>query len=179
VFNLFKQKVTAEKYGHQMWLFCCDSAENFYVTFKPKLQTEGFVHNPTADRMFINETIILHYWIIWWVLNKDTAVLDVLNNYFWSAPVGLDIQQTQAQAPETLTKRFARYDEAFSKDLDMSARGGLTTRLPKTVLQCLVNENPDADLLFGFEMFLAVQSTIFETMKTVRKLRGDVNIRVA
>jgi hypothetical protein len=177
MFDLFKKRVTAEKYGHQMWLFCCDSAENFYLSLKPKFQAEKYLKDPTADKMFINETIILHYWMISWVLNKDTVILDVLKNYFWSAPVGLDIQLTQTQPIETITKRFGRYSEAFSQDLEASSRGLSSARLPRIVLQCLVNEKSDTDMPFGFEMFVIVQSRIFDTMKTVRKLRDDVKIQ--
>jgi hypothetical protein len=171
--------VSKEELGHALWLICCDCAEDFCTNLMPKLREEGFLRDPNKDRTFMNEAMILHFWIIWRVVNNDRAVLDVLNNYF----NGWDIQQTEARASEILPKRFARYDEAFQQEEEMFARGGLTPDKfasgARAALQCLLNDGKPDKANFSFVILTEVHFSLSATIQTAHKFMEEFKIRGA
>ena len=170
MFNLFKKKVTAQEYGHQMWLFCCDSAENFYVTFKPKFQAEGYLKNPTTDRKFMDEAMHLHIWIISCALGiENRNVLDVVNNF------AMTFITEQQGKQVSIRDRYALYYQAYSKDMEelQKSKYAWPQGLGKAALQCLVNYKSPSPEFIEME----VQVTLLDTMNVVRKMRADVKIQ--
>lgn len=170
MFDLFKKRVTAEKYGHQMWLFCCDSAENFYVTFKPKFQAEGYLKTPTEDRKFMDEAMHLYIWIISCALGTENRnVLDVVNNY------AMDFIIEQQGKQVSIRDRYALYYQAYSKDMEDLKKGSWTnpTGLGKTALKCLVDYKSHSEAFIEIEVEMALLGTI----NVVRKMRADVKIQ--
>jgi hypothetical protein len=167
--DLFKKKVTNEEYGHQMWLFCCDSTKAFCLNFRPKLQAEGFLKNPIADRKFMDEAMLLHLWILSHALGiENRKILDVLHNF----AMAFIVEQQGKQV--SITDRYELYDQATSKDMELQNKQPTPTMLAKTAFKCLVN-NKNSDI--NFFILTELHLTLYSTIRVVRKLRGDVKIR--
>jgi len=170
MFNLFKRKVTVEEYGHQMWLFCCDSAEQFCLHFRPQLQAEGYLKNPTADRKFMDEAMLLHLWIIYCAFGAENHnVLEVVNNY------AMNFITEQQCKKASIRDRFALYYQAYSKDIEeiQKSKYAWPTGIGKTALQCLVNYKSPTREFIETE----VEGIIMGAINQVREMRADVKIR--
>jgi hypothetical protein len=168
--NFFKKEVTAENYGHQLWLFCCDSAEKFYLTFKPKLQAEGYLQNSVADRKFMDETMHLNLWIISCAFGAENHnVLEVVNNY----AMNFIIEQQGKQI--SIRDRYALYYQSYSKDIEeiQKSKYAAPRELGKTALQCLVNYKSHSPEFIEIEIEMA----LFEAINTVRKMRSETKIK--
>ena len=153
--------------GQQLWLFCCDCADNFCTNFRPKLQAEGFLQNSNADRLFMCEAMQLHLWIISCALGiKDRDVIDVLANF----AINSGLAHHQGHASKTMRDRFVLYDQAFSEDRELLAKGcsASATVLADTALQCLLqNENYERNCVISVEVALSLLSA-FGAVKDVR-----------
>ena len=175
IYMWWKKTVSKEEVGQALWQLCCNFAEDFCINLRPKLQAEGFLRDPAKERVFMEESIVVHFWIIWSVLNTDRAVLDVLNNFFnnW------DIDQNQARVSERLQERFQLYIEAVSKDKELHARGLPPTEFACTALQCLLNDGKPIERNIGIFILTEVDSRLSSTFPAVRKFREELKIRGA
>ena len=169
MFNIFKKKVTAKEYGHQLWLFCCDCAEKFCLDFRPILQEAGYLKNPSEDIKFREEAMHLHIWIISCALGVENSnILDVVNNY----AMLFIIEQQGKQV--SIRDRYALYYNAYSKDMEeMQNEGAWPRELGKTALQCLVNYNSVSSNIIEAE----VEATILGAINHVRKVRSEIKIK--
>jgi hypothetical protein len=167
----WNKTISKEEMGKKLWQFCCDSAENFCLSFRPKLQAKGFLKSPMSDRTFMDEAVKLHLWIISRMLElTNSDVLVVLNNF----AVNSGIVHHQGQTSQTLRERYALYDQAASKDMELQNKGLTPTFLAKTALQYLVNNKTlDSDFIIESEVHL----TLCDTMRAVSKLESDFKIR--
>jgi hypothetical protein len=169
MFNLFKKKVTVQEYGHQTWLFCCDSAESFYLQFKPKFQAEGYLNNPMADRKFMDESMHLHIWVVFCALGKENRnVLDVVSSF------AMDFNMEQQDKQVSIRDRYDLYYQAYSKDMEelQINKCSWPRGLGKTAIQCLVNYKSLSSEFLEME----VQVALLENINTVRKIRNEVKI---
>ena len=116
--------------------------------------------------------MIVHFWIIWSALNKDRAVLDVFNNFL----NGWLITQ-QPHVLETVQERFALYNEAFSKDVELHAQGLMTLKFTSAALQCLLNNGKPLEKDLGFLLSVEVDTRLSSTFPAVRKFREEFTIR--
>ena len=165
MFNLFKKKVTVEEFGHQMWLFCCDCAEKFCLDYRPQLQAAGYLKNPTADRLFMEEAMRLHLWIISRALgNEDRNILDMLHNHAH----GLYFVNSR-----TLSDLYEIYDHAAIKSDDLRGKGIGQPVVAMTALKYLVNDNAYTDCVLE----PLVHIDINMTFNAVRKVRSEFIIR--
>lgn len=165
MFNLFKKQVTAEAYGHQMWLLCCDWSEKFCLNYRPKLRSAGYLQNPTEDRVFMEEAMRLYLWIISRTLGvEDRNVLDALHNHAH----GLNIVNSK-----TLCELYAIYDKAASEEMELQDKGVGQAVLAMTALQCLVNDTAYNDYIIAIEVHIDIDIII----KVSREMRSQFKIK--
>jgi hypothetical protein len=169
MFNLFKKKITAKEYGHQMWLLCCDFAEQFCLNFRPKLQAAGYLQNPTEDRKFMDEAMHLHIWIISCSFGAENHnVLEVVNNY----AMNFIIEQQGKKV--SIRDRYALYYQAYSKDMEeiQRSKNAWPRELGKTALQCLINYKSHSPEFIEID----VQTVILGAINQVREMRNKITI---
>ena len=165
MFNLFKKQVTAEAYGHQLWLLCCDWSEKFCLNYRPKLRLAGYLQNPTEDRVFMDEAMRLHLWIISYALGVENRnVLDALHNHAH----GLNIVNSK-----TLREIYAIYNTAASKEMELQDAGLTQPALGMTAIQYLVNNKAHTEDITA----MLVRIEIEDVINAVRKMRMEVKIR--
>jgi hypothetical protein len=116
-----EKAASAEEMGDALWGMCGRFTDDFYTRFTPKLQAEGFLHDPAEHDVFAIEALQLHLWIISYVLRDDGGVLDVVHNLF----AAWDTANCQGRVSQTVRKRFARYTRALHQDDETRAKGHL------------------------------------------------------
>lgn len=171
----WKKTVSKAEMGRALWQVCVSSAEDFYSALKPKLHAKGFLHDPASERVFMEECILVHFWIIWFVLNKDRAILDELNNIF----NGWDITQNQARVSQRLQERFHLYFEATEKDKELHARGLMPLAFSEAALRCLLNDGRPIEGELGVSLMVEVNARLSSMFPSLRKFRDEFNIRGA
>jgi hypothetical protein len=165
MFNWLKKELAAEEYGHQMWLYCCDTSEKFCGDFGPMLEYSGFLKGANCSQVFADETIKLHLWIVSRVLGvQDRDVLDALHNHINTSP----------NLFTNLRDRYALYDRENAKDIELIRQGLPQVGLAEAFLEVVGNKRPDSTVLVET---VAIQCTIGEVFKTVSEKRKRVTIR--
>jgi len=165
MFNLFKKSASAEVYGHQMWLLCCEFAERFCNDYGPQLKAAGFLRKPKEDVVFQDEAMRLHLWLISRALGmQDRNVLDALHNHAHDLTIVDDIH---------ITNLYALYDQAAAIDNERQANG-IHTFLSETVFQRLINtKKPNPDPIIEAQ----IQISINIIVKVVRDMRSEFKIK--
>jgi hypothetical protein len=165
MFTLFKRQISPQECGHQWWLFCCNCADKFCMNYRPKLKAAGYLQNPTADRLFMDEAMRLHLWIISRSLGAaDREVLDVMHNHAH----GLTIVNGK-----TFPELYAIYDKAASKEMELQDAGLRQPVLAMTVIQYLVNDKAHSEVVIAMEIHIDIDIVI----NAVRKTRSEFKIR--
>ena len=160
MFNWLKKQVTAEVYGHQMWLYCCDISETFCKNVGPHLEAAGFIHNANTNQVFAEETMMLHLWIISRSLGmNDRKVLDALHNH--------------THGLTNIRDRYVLYDRENEKDIEMLRKGLTPMGLAEAFLRHVGNKPTGADVIVEKA---AIQLEIFDTFKLIKQKREQVKI---
>ena len=164
MFNFFKKGVSAEIYGQQLWQFCCDCAEKFCLNYRPKLQAEGFLRNPTEDRIFMDEAMRLHLWVISRALGaNDRNILDALHNHAHGQSFVNSI---------SIVQLYAIYDKAASEEMELFDKELAQPLLAITVLQYLVGNKAHSEIVIAMEIHIDIQILI----GVVRQTRSEFRI---
>lgn len=173
MFNLFQKKATAKDFGHQMWLYCVNNAEQFCLDFRPQLQAAGYVRNPNEDRRFMDEAIHLHIWIIFCALGNDKSndkALEEFNNYAMTFIMSQNARQVSIQ------ERCKTYYQAYAKDMEVLQNGGTSMNMAITAIKCLIHINSQdlpAELVV---IKMAMQIEVMGKLNIVCKIRKETNL---
>ena len=128
-------------------------------TFKPL----DLLKNANTNRVFADETMILHLWIISRSLGmNDRKILDELHNH--------------AHGLTNIRDRYVLYDRESAKDMELLRQNLTPMGLAKAFLQCVGNKEPDSNLLF-VETAAIQRVEIFDAFKSIKQKRGEVKIR--
>lgn len=165
MFDIFKKQVTASVYAHETWLFCCNCAEKFCLEYRPKLQEVGYIQNPSANKLFMDETMRLHLWIISRALGAENRdILDALHNHAH----GLNFVNSVS-----LRDLYAIYDTVASRERELQDAGVGWPLLAKAAIQRLVNDSNFSDVVIPMLVHVDIQIVI----SAVRETRSRFKIR--
>jgi len=151
-------------------------SDSFYRELIPKIEKSGIKLDEARKALFIEEVIIINFWIVSKALSPDKKMLDELHKIYlhWRSfliktEADSEIKEFIKKEEEKLNKRYKEYYKHFDAKAEFV--------LALAMLENMINpKGLEKKKLTDIRLMFYISSYVFETIKTVLDLRRAIRI---